>query len=139
LRVTGLTTANFANGEGKILMLLDTGATVLPQASVAVQVSVTVPPQGPGRAVKVDKSEVPLTRQLPVNPLVKVNLEAAGIVPQASSMAAGAFMTGRAAGNTVMTLDTGASNLPHPSVARQVSVTVPPQAPGSVDKVERSD
>ena len=40
-------------------MVLDTGARALPQASVAVQVSVTVPPHAPGVAVKVDALEVP--------------------------------------------------------------------------------
>ena len=41
----------------------------LPQASVAVHVSVTVPPQGPGAAVCVDVAE-PLIRHDPLNPLV---------------------------------------------------------------------
>jgi len=42
---------------------------VLPQASVTVHVSVTVPPQGPGAAVSVDVA-VPLIKQVPVPPLV---------------------------------------------------------------------
>ena len=41
---------------------------VLPQTSVAVHVSVTVPPHGPGAAVCVDVA-VPLIKQLPLAPL----------------------------------------------------------------------
>ena len=51
-------------------MVLVTGARALPHASVAVHVSVIVPPQGPGAAEKVDVFEVPLTRQDPVRPFV---------------------------------------------------------------------
>ena len=42
---------------------------VLPHASVAVHVSVTVPPHAGGAAVCVEVA-VPLMRQLPVPPLV---------------------------------------------------------------------
>ena len=41
---------------------------VLPHASVAFHVSVTVPPQGPGAAVCVDVAD-PLIKQVPLNPL----------------------------------------------------------------------
>ena len=41
-------------------MVLDTDAIVLPQGSVAVQVSVTDPPQTGGVAPKVDVLEVPV-------------------------------------------------------------------------------
>ena len=41
---------------------------VLPQASVAVHVSVTAPPHGPGAAVCVDVA-VPLIKQDPLAPL----------------------------------------------------------------------
>jgi hypothetical protein len=41
---------------------------ILPQTSVAVHVSVTVPPHGPGAAVCVDVA-VPLIKQLPLAPL----------------------------------------------------------------------
>ena len=51
-------------------MILVTGVSTLPQASVAVQVSVIVPPHGPGAVVKVDVLEVPVIRQEPVSPLV---------------------------------------------------------------------
>ena len=39
------------NAAGLTVMVLDTAVIVLPHASVAVHVSVTVPPQGPGAAV----------------------------------------------------------------------------------------
>ena len=42
---------------------------VLPQASVAVHVSVTVPPHGPGAAVCVDVA-VPLIKHVPLAPLL---------------------------------------------------------------------
>ena len=51
------------------VIILVTGVRALPHASVAVHVSVTVPPQGPGAAENVDGLEVPLMRQLPVSPL----------------------------------------------------------------------
>ena len=47
-----------------------TGANALPHASVAVQVSVMVPPHAGGIAEKVDTSEVPLSKHPPANPLV---------------------------------------------------------------------
>jgi hypothetical protein len=53
---------------GLTVIILDTGARTLPQASVAVQVSVTVPPQGPGVEVNVEGLEVPLIRHPPDNP-----------------------------------------------------------------------
>ena len=46
------------------------GVSVLPQASVAVHVSVTDPPHGGGVAENVDELEVPVIKQAPVNPLV---------------------------------------------------------------------
>ena len=55
---------------GLTVIILDTGAKALPHASVAVHVSVTVPPHAPGVAVKVERFEVPLTSQPPANPLV---------------------------------------------------------------------
>ena len=42
---------------------------VLPQASVAAQVSVTVPPHGPGAAVCVEVAD-PLIKQDPLAPLL---------------------------------------------------------------------
>ena len=58
------------NGAGSTVIVLDTEASGLPQASVAVHVSVTLPPQPVGAAEKVDGLEVPVIRQLPVAPLV---------------------------------------------------------------------
>jgi hypothetical protein len=56
------------NTGGGIVIVLD-AVNVLPQASVAVQVSVTVPPHDPGAAVCVDVAD-PLIKQLPVPPFV---------------------------------------------------------------------
>jgi hypothetical protein len=55
---------------GLTVMVLVTGASALPQASVAVQVSVMVPPHAPEGvcALKVEEAEVPLIRQVPVKP-----------------------------------------------------------------------
>ena len=49
-------------------MVLDTAVITLPHGSVAVHVSVIVPPHGPGAAENVDVFEVPLIRHDPVNP-----------------------------------------------------------------------
>jgi len=124
---------------GVTVMVLDTGASCLPQASVAVQVSVTVPPQGPGVVVYVEGSEVPDIRQPPVCPLVKLIVLGDDTDPQATVMAAGAVMTGSAAGLTVIIRETGARGLPQASVAVHVSVTIPPQASGMVENVDGLD
>jgi hypothetical protein len=58
------------SAAGETVIVLVTGASALPQASVAVQVSVMVPPHSGGIAEKVDKSDVPLIKQPPANPLV---------------------------------------------------------------------
>ena len=55
---------------GLTVIVLDTDAIVLPQGSVAVHVSVTVPPQPVGTALKVDALDTPLIRHGAVNPLV---------------------------------------------------------------------
>ena len=83
---------------GLTVIVLETEAKALPQASVAVHVSVTEPPQAPGVAVKVDKLEVPLIAHPPVNPLLKEIVEAAGKAPQATVILAGAVMVGNAGG-----------------------------------------
>ena len=57
------------NAAGDTVIVLDTGAIVLPQASVAVHVSVITPPQAPGVAVCVDGLDVPVIAQPPVKPL----------------------------------------------------------------------
>jgi hypothetical protein len=127
------------SAAGVTVMVRVTGANALPQASVAVQVSVMVPPQAVGIAEKVDTSDVPVIRHPPVNPLVYVIVLGAGTDPQATVISEGAVIVGRAAGVTVMVLVTGASALPHASVAVQVSVMVPPHAGGMAEKVDTSD
>ena len=61
---------NTAGGAGVTVMVRVTGASALPQGSVAVHVSVIVPPQEPGAAEKVDVFEVPLIKQDPLRPFV---------------------------------------------------------------------
>ena len=51
-------------------MVLVTGVSALPQASVAVHVSVIVPPHGGGAAENVDVLDVPVIRHDPVSPFV---------------------------------------------------------------------
>ena len=58
------------NAAGLTVIVLVTGVTVLPHASVAVHVSVTVPPQGPGIALSVDALDVPVIKQFPLSPFV---------------------------------------------------------------------
>jgi hypothetical protein len=120
-------------------MVLLTDANALPHTSVAVHVSVTVPPQAFGVAVNVDAFDVPLIRQPPLSPFVYDNVLAAGIAPQATVIFAGAVIVGNAAGLTVMVLLIGANALPHASVAVHVSVTVPPHAFGVVVFVDVFD
>jgi len=91
------------NAAGLTVIVLDTEARGLPQASVAVHVSVTGPPHGPGVALSVDGLDVPLMRQVPVNPFVKAIVLAAGNAPHATVLFAGAVIVGNAAGLIVMT------------------------------------
>jgi len=58
---------NVGARAGVTVIVLD-AVIVLPHASVAVHVSVIVPPHGPGAAVCVDVA-VPLIKQLPEPPL----------------------------------------------------------------------
>ena len=127
------------NVAGSTVIVLDTLASDLPHGSIAVHVSVTVPPHPLGVAVKVDVLDVPLIKHPPVNPFVYAIVVVAGMDPHATVMSAGAVIVGNAAGSTVIVLDTGASGLPHGSVAVHVSVTVPPHAPGVAVKVEVFD
>jgi len=121
---------------GLIVIVLDTGAKALPQESVAVQVSVTVPPHAFGVAEKVEGFEVPLIKHPPLNPLENGIVLGAGNEPQATVVVAGAVIVGKSAGLTVIVLDTRAKALPQESVAVQVSVTFPPQALGVAENVE---
>ena len=107
-------------------MVLVTGASTRPQASVAVQVSVIVPPQSPGVAEKVDVLEVPEIKHEPVSPLVYVSVEDVGATPQAIVMDGGALIVGSVAGVTVMVLDPVMVRL-QTSVKDHESVSVPPQ------------
>jgi hypothetical protein len=74
------------------VICLLTGVRALPQASFAVQVSVMIPEQTPGLEEKVDRSDIPLIRQFPVNPFVKVSRVDAGMSPQSTVMSAGLVM-----------------------------------------------
>ena len=60
------------NAAGLTVMVLDTEARGLPQTSVAVHVSVTVPPHAPAGdwGLKVEAFDVPLIRHPPPNPLL---------------------------------------------------------------------
>ena len=58
------------NAAGLTVMVLDTDTSGLPQGSVAVQVSVTVPPHPFGVALNVDALDVPVIKHGPLNPLV---------------------------------------------------------------------
>ena len=124
---------------GLTVIIRETAAIVLPQISVAVQVSVTIPPQIAGVAEKVELTEVPLNKQPLLKPLLKEMVLDAGKPPQATVIVTGAVIAGKAAGLTVIILETAAIVLPQISVAVHVSVTIPPQAAGVVEKVELSD
>ncbi len=121
---------------GLTVIVLETGANALPQESVAVHVSVTVPPQESGVTVNVDRLEVPLIKHPPLNPLVNERVDGAGNDPQATVIVLGAVIVGNSAGLTVIVLETGAKALPQESVAVHVSVTIPPQEPGGVENVD---
>ena len=108
------------NAAGLTVIVRDTDAIVLSHASMAVHVSVTVPPHAPGVAEKVEGLDVPLIKHPPVNPLLNDSVLAAGTPPHATVIAAGAVIVGNAAGLTVITLDTDATVLPQASVAVHV-------------------
>ena len=129
------------NVAGLTVIVRVTGAKSLPQASVAVHVSVTVPPQASGVAENVDNAEFPLIRQEPANPLSNGLVLGAGIAPHATVIFAGAVIVGKAAGLTVIVRVTGVNALPQASVALHVSVTVPPHAPAGdcAEKVDATD
>jgi len=134
----GPTAAKVGVVNGRTVTLLDTEASTLPQASVAVHVSVTVVPAAGGPGEYVEIFEVPVIRQLPVSPLVNVKVPGAGIALQATIMSAGAVIVGKAAGLTVIVLETDAIALPQASVAVHVSVITPPvQGSGAADNVDR--
>ena len=110
---------------GVTVIVLVTGTSALPHASVAVHVSVIVPPHAPGAAEKVDVADVPVIKQDPLSPLLNVSVDDAGTAPQAIVIPEGAVITGSAAGVTVIVLDPEIV-LPQASVYVQLSVSVPP-------------
>ena len=124
---------------GLTVIVLDTDAIVLPHDVAAVQVSVTSPPHAFGVALNVDGFDVPLIKHPLVKPLVNEIVLAAGTLPHATVVAAGAVIVGKAAGLTIIVLDTDAIVLLHASVAVHVSVTSPPHAPGVAVNVEPFD
>jgi hypothetical protein len=118
---------NTATGAGVTVIVLETDASGLPQISVAVHVSVIVPPHGPGVALNVDVLEAPLIKQEPLCPLVYGSVPDAGVTPQAMVIPAGAVIPGKAAGVTVI-VRLPLMVLLQTSVNVQVSVNVPPHA-----------
>ena len=108
LGVTDLSEVHEMDGAAlsTTVIVLDTDATALPHASVAVHVSVTVPHPLTGAAVNVDAFDVPLIKQSPLNPLLNGKVLADGIAPQATVISPGAVIVGNAAGLTVIVLDT---------------------------------
>jgi hypothetical protein len=90
--------------------------------------------------VKVDEADVPLKMQPPLRLLVKLMVLAIGTKSwQVTVIFDGAIIVGKAAGLTVIVLLTEVIVLEQASMAVQVSVTVPPQTPGVVVKVELSE
>ena len=62
---------NIGNNAGETVIVLDTGASALPQRSVAFHVSTIVPPHAPGgTCVAIVEVAVPLIRQPVPPPLV---------------------------------------------------------------------
>lgn len=127
------------NAAGLTVMVLETGAKVLPQLSVPAHVSINVPPQAAGVAEKAEGFEVPLIEQPPDKPFEKAMVLAAGKLPHATVIFAGAVIVGNADGVTVIILETRVKALPQLSVAVHVSVIVPPQALGVAENVDGFD
>jgi hypothetical protein len=126
-------------GAGSTVITRVTGVSGLPHASVAVHVSVTVPPQPLGNALKVEEFEVPEIKHAPVPLFVYVKVLGAGNELHATVIGAGAVIIGKGAGSTVIILVTDASGLPHASVAVHVSVIGPPHPPGVALNVDGLD
>jgi hypothetical protein len=127
---SGVITGNVA---GLTVIVRVTGVKILLHSSVAVQVSVMFPPQAPGRVDNVDAFEVPEIWQLPERPLLNGSVLAAGSPLHATVISDGAVIVGNVAGRTVIVLLTETNGLLHASVAVQVSVAIPPQAPGIIN------
>lgn len=101
------------NAAGLTVIVLLTEANGLLHASVAVQVSVTIPPHTPGIVDNDEAFEVPEILQLPVRPLLNGSVLAAGSAPQATVISASAVIHGKVAGLTVIVRLTGANGLLH--------------------------
>ena len=109
---------------------------VLLHASVNVHESVSVPPH-PVTVPLLVAVTLPEIKHDPLAELLYASALGAGIDPQATVISVGGVVnTAGGAGVTVITLVTGASALPHASVAVHVSVMVPPHGPGAAEKVE---
>lgn len=135
LTVISINAVIVGNAAGSTVISRDVEDNALPQASVAVHVSVTVPPQAEGVVLKVEALDEPESRQPPLRPFEYAIVLAAGNAPHATVISAGALIVGKSAGFTVIILETALIVLPQRSLAVHVSVTVPPQAPGTVLKV----
>jgi hypothetical protein len=130
--VIGAAAANTAGGAAETVIVL-VCVIVLLHASVNVQVSVTVPPHGPGNALKVDVT-VPLIKQVPLALLVYVRSDVTA-APHATVIGAAAANTAGGAAETVIVL-VCVIVLLHASVNVQVSVTLPPHGPGNAPSVD---
>ena len=130
--------ANAGSAAGVMVIVLETGASALPHASLAAHVSTMVPPQALGVAVRVEAAD-PVSRQPAPPLLLKLRELAAGACPHDTvTFAGGVAKVGSVAGEIVIVLETGAIVLPHASVAAHVSTIVPPQAPGVAVLVEET-
>ena len=118
---------NVAAGAGLTVMTL-VCVIVLLHASVNVQVSVTLPPHGPGNALNVDVA-APLIKHDPLALLVYAS-ELVTTAPHATVIGGADANTAGGAGLTVIVL-VCVIVLLHASVNVQVSVTDPPHGPGA--------
>ena len=81
-------------------MILETDTKGLLHSSLAVHVSVTSPPQGPGVPENVEGLDIPLILQGAANPLLKGIVPGTSDVPQGTVMSASGVIVGKAAGLT---------------------------------------
>ena len=89
---------------GLNVIILETGTRDLPQVSIAVHVSVTVPPQAEGVAVNVEGLEIPLIKHPPDNPLLNDSVLGVNNVPHVAVIATGGVIVGKAGGLIVIIL-----------------------------------
>jgi hypothetical protein len=110
------------------VIVLDTEARGLPQGSVAVHVSITVPQPLTGVALNVEALEIPIIKHPPLKLLEYAKVLGGGIDPHGTVISPGAVIVGNAAGFTWITLD-ALIVLLQSSVKVQDSVMSPPQYP----------